>query len=126
MLVDRPRTASAIATFVASTANWLGQGRVTVRARGAEAAGIGQALTITVDPSRALSPGEATRALEPFGPWPGDGLGLALPLARRILELQGGRVEVTESQGRAAFVLSLPVGNTVYRRSQHLRPPARA
>ena len=118
MLLDRARTAQAIGTFTSLVGNFIRRGRISLSARGSDAPGIGPALQIVIEPSASMPPDEANRGLTPFEPWPGDGLGLALPLARRIVELQGGRAEVTEGDGRAAFVLSLPVGQTVHRRTQ--------
>ena len=119
MLLDRARTAQAIGTFTSLVGNFIRRGRISLSARGGDAPGIGPALQIVIEPSASMPPDEANRGLTPFEPWPGDGLGLALPLARRIVELQGGRAEVTEGDNqRAAFVLSLPVGQTVHRRTQ--------
>src|SRR5207253_1505054 len=95
MLLDRARTAQAIGIFTSLVGNFIRRGRISLSARGGDAPGIGPALQIVIEPSAALPPDEANRALEPFEPWPGDGLGLAMPLARRIVELQGGRAEVT-------------------------------
>jgi len=116
MLIDRPRTVAAIATFARLTAH-RSPGPVQLRARGADVAGIGPALIVAVEGATSVPAEERVRALEPFSPWPGDGLGLALPLARRVLELHGGRVEVAEpgSTG-AAWTLILPVGRTIHRR----------
>jgi two-component system cell cycle sensor histidine kinase PleC len=122
MFCDRARTAQAIGTFTSLVGNFIRRGRISLSARGGDAPGIGPALQIVIEPSAAIPPAEAARALEPFEPWPGDGLGLALPLARRIVELQGGRAEVTadpNAEGqRSAFVLLLPVGQTVHRWAQ--------
>ncbi|HJZ86052.1 MAG TPA: HAMP domain-containing sensor histidine kinase [Polyangia bacterium] len=118
MLLDRHRAAAAVAAFARATGHFATSGRVLMRARAAEAPGIGDALVISVEGSTALPADEATRALEPLHPWPGDGLGLRLPLARRVIEMHGGRVEVATGSGAGAlWVLTLPVGRIVHRRS---------
>jgi signal transduction histidine kinase len=129
MLLDRRRAAEAIATFLVVTARRVQAGRLNLTARGAEVSGVGPALVVTIESAMAIPAAEAARALEPFQPWPGDGLGLALPLARRVVELHGGRVEVAAPEGseggeRSRFVLAWPVGQTVYRRAHApgLRP----
>jgi signal transduction histidine kinase len=64
------------------------------------------------DSGRGLSAEECRRAFEPY--WQharGDGLGLGLLIARRLVELHGGALGVTSAgEGRGAdFVVALPV-----------------
>jgi signal transduction histidine kinase len=37
------------------------------------------------------------------------GLGLAVPLARRVIEKHGGRVVSSENQGRSIAIVTLPL-----------------
>ena len=64
------------------------------------------------DTGRGLSPEDCHRAFEPY--WQqarGDGLGLGLLIARRLVELHGGALSVTsDGDGRGAdFVVALPL-----------------
>lgn len=68
------------------------------------------------DTGRGLSPEDCRRAFEPY--WQqarGDGLGLGLLIARRLVELHGGALSVSSAgDGHGAdFVVALPLGARV-------------
>jgi signal transduction histidine kinase len=97
-------------------------GRVTVDVRVA-----GEAVRVTVeDTGRGIDPAALSRIFERFsqepttGTEPGGGLGLGLAIARRLVELHGGRIEARSAGlGRgAAFAVELPLSQR--------RPPAPA
>jgi len=68
-------------------------------------------VTIAVkDNGRGISPQNLGNIFRPFFTTKGNGTGLGLSLARRIVEEHGGKIEVTSSLGRGTrFVVSLPL-----------------
>jgi len=68
------------------------------------------ALVIVSDTGRGISPENLPNIFRPFFTTKGNGTGLGLSLARRIVEEHHGRIEVTSSLGRGTkFVVSLPL-----------------
>jgi signal transduction histidine kinase len=67
--------------------------------------------TITVtDTGRGISPEHLPNIFRPFYTTKGNGTGLGLSLARRIVEEHGGRIEVSSSFGEGTrFVVALPI-----------------
>jgi signal transduction histidine kinase len=73
--------------------------------------GSGMILEITNTQQGALSQDVAQRLFEPFFTTKEKGIGLGLPLARRIIEAHGGQLELTENTGtQITFALKLPIG----------------
>lgn len=94
------------------------EGRVTVGVRAAE-----RAVRVRVeDTGPGIDPASLPRIFERFpqepsgGREPGSGLGLGLAIARRLVELHGGRIEARSAGlGRgAAFVVELPLSEPVH------------
>lgn len=68
------------------------------------------ALVIVSDTGRGISPEHLPNIFRPFFTTKGNGTGLGLSLARRIVEEHHGRIEVTSSLGKGTkFVVSLPL-----------------
>jgi signal transduction histidine kinase len=68
------------------------------------------ALVIVSDTGRGIPPENLPNIFRPFFTTKGNGTGLGLSLARRIVEEHHGRIEVTSSLGRGTkFVVSLPL-----------------
>jgi signal transduction histidine kinase len=67
--------------------------------------------TITVaDTGRGILPEHLPNIFRPFYTTKGNGTGLGLSLARRIVEEHGGHIDVTSTQGKGArFVVNLPI-----------------
>ncbi len=71
----------------------------------------GFAMTFVEDSGPATSPGELEKMFRPFPGGRQRNAGLALPIAKRIVEAHGGRVEAQSAQGRGTTVcIWLPVG----------------
>jgi len=87
-----------------------GQGRVTVEIepRGESAA------IIVSDTGRGISPEHLPNIFRPFYTTKGNGTGLGLSLARRIVEEHHGRIDVTSSVGQGTkFAVLLPLRRPV-------------
>lgn len=74
----------------------------------------GSALAFVIaDPGIGMTSNEIRLALEPFGQInsalsrENDGAGLGLPLARRLIELHGGRLEIDSTKGRGTTVRAI-------------------
>src|SRR5437016_8389425 len=68
------------------------------------------ALVIVSDTGRGISPENLPNIFRPFFTTKGNGTGLGLSLARRIVEEHHGRIKVTSSLGKGTkFVVSLPL-----------------
>jgi signal transduction histidine kinase len=82
-----------------------GQGRITV-----EIEARGQSAVIVVsDTGRGIQPEHLPNIFRPFYTTKGNGTGLGLSLARRIVEEHHGRIEVTSTVGKGSqFRVSLP------------------
>jgi signal transduction histidine kinase len=112
--VDRVRMGRALATFIGHALRTAERPYVRVRATRASS----NHVSIEVDiPSRRFSARQLEAMLNPSrqpGTSPHRGLALALGLARSMIELHGGAVEVEErgTEG-AAFVISLAIEPTV-------------
>ncbi len=83
-----------------------GRGQITVELDADDAYS-----TISVtDTGRGIAPEHIPNIFRPFYTTKGNGTGLGLSLARRIVEEHGGRIDVTSSVGHGArFVVSLPI-----------------
>jgi signal transduction histidine kinase len=72
------------------------------------------ALVIVSDTGRGIPPENLPNIFRPFFTTKGNGTGLGLSLARRIVEEHHGRIEVTSSVGKGTkFVVSLPLQRPV-------------
>jgi signal transduction histidine kinase len=68
------------------------------------------AVVIVSDTGRGIPPEDLPNIFRPFFTTKGNGTGLGLSLARRIVEEHHGRIEVTSSVGKGTkFVVSLPL-----------------
>jgi len=68
------------------------------------------AAIVVADSGRGISPEHLPNIFRPFYTTKGDGTGLGLSLARRIVEEHHGRIEVTSSVGKGSkFVVLLPM-----------------
>lgn len=107
--VDPYRTVQAIENVLVFAAERVEEGtlRVAVRQRMGRN---GQMVAITVEtPVRPASAPELTAVLRGFFRIPGHkGLGLSLPIAGAILELQTGSLDILDAGTGAAFELHLP------------------
>jgi signal transduction histidine kinase len=107
---DRARLAEAISALIRSAMRERTEGSlVTAECLLTEDDGANWALVTIGDTSVTPSLAAARHALPPFDEWIG-GVGLALPVARRIIEAHGGALWSADgSQSRAASAFRLPV-----------------
>ncbi|MBM3317898.1 MAG: PAS domain-containing protein [Candidatus Eisenbacteria bacterium] len=85
-------------------------GRVRLLLRAARTGGGRTSARILVRNTGArLAPGELPQLFEPFVSRTRGGTGLGLPLARRIVEAHGGRIEALSAGGWTTFVAVLPL-----------------
>jgi signal transduction histidine kinase len=86
-----------------------GAGRVDVKLESRD----GLAVIRVKDTGRGIAPEHLPHIFRPFFTTKGQGTGLGLSLARRIVENHGGRIEVASTPGRGSeFTLWLPVRKT--------------
>jgi signal transduction histidine kinase len=84
-----------------------GQITVTVKPRGA------MAVVEVADNGRGIAPSHLPNIFRPFYTTKGDGTGLGLSLARRIVEDHHGRIEVSSTVGKGStFAVALPLQRT--------------
>jgi signal transduction histidine kinase len=70
----------------------------------------GMAAISILDTGRGIAPEHLPHIFRPFYTTKGNGTGLGLSLARRIVEEHGGRIEVSSSLGRGStFTVFLPL-----------------
>jgi signal transduction histidine kinase len=70
------------------------------------------------DTGPGLSPEELSKVFEPFFSTRQSGLGLGLPMTKKVMEEHGGRVEFMSTKGRGTEVrLVLPVGGRMAARA---------
>lgn len=68
------------------------------------------ALIVIEDTGEGIPPENLDRIFEPFFTTKGGGTGLGLPLAHKIIESHGGKIEAWSEQGRGTrFIISLPL-----------------
>ena len=83
-----------------------GPGKITVQTGRHE----GQVSIVVSDTGRGIAPEHLAHIFRPFYSTKGNGTGLGLSLARRIVEEHGGHIEVTSNPGHGStFVVFLPV-----------------
>lgn len=86
-----------------------GQGRITVEI-GARSQGASISIS---DTGRGISPEHLASIFRPFYTTKGNGTGLGLSLARRIVEEHQGRIDVTSVVGKGSrFVVALPLSQS--------------
>ncbi len=84
--------------------NVNGKIKVTVRAQGTAA------VVEVADNGRGIAPDHLRNIFRPFYTTKGDGTGLGLSLARRIVEDHRGRIDVTSTVGKGTtFAVVLPL-----------------
>ena len=114
MVASHGATSSAVAPGVASTRDVAGRTGPTRRGAGAvtpagEKVSVdvgcdGDALVFTVrDHGPGVPPSERSRIFEPFHTTRAQGTGLGLALARRIVKLHGGQIDVDDAPGGGAL-----------------------
>jgi len=68
------------------------------------------ALIIIEDTGEGIPPENLDRIFEPFFTTKGGGTGLGLPLAHKIIESHGGKIEAWSEPGKKTrFIVSLPL-----------------
>ncbi len=104
---DELRLSEVLINLLSNAVKFTETGRVTVSA--AFDAARGFRFTVA-DTGIGMSPGEIDEALEPFGQVDNafsrkyQGTGLGLPLARRFIELHGGRLEIESVKGAGSAI----------------------
>ena len=71
----------------------------------------GRALVLVADDGPGIAEADKGRVFEPFftTKGPGEGTGLGLVIAKRIVEAEGGRIGFESAPGRTVFAVSLPL-----------------
>jgi two-component system cell cycle sensor histidine kinase PleC len=105
--VDVLRMKQIILNLLSNAVKFTGNGSVTLSIRHDAATG----LTIAIsDTGIGMAQSELAVALEPFGQVESafarnhDGTGLGLPIARHLVELHGGRLQIASQQGEGTTV----------------------
>ena len=105
--VDVLRMKQVILNLLSNAVKFTGSGSVTLSVRHDTATG----LTIAIsDTGIGMAQGELAVALEPFGQVESaftrnhDGTGLGLPIARHLVELHGGQLQISSQQGEGTIV----------------------
>ncbi len=114
---DELRLREVLINLLSNAVKFTETGRVTVSA----AFDAAQGFCFTVaDTGIGMSPGELAQALEPFSQVENSfskkyaGTGLGLPLAQRLVELHGGRLEIASVKGEGTTVMvHLPLDRVV-------------
>jgi signal transduction histidine kinase len=87
-----------------------GRGRITIEIEGRD----GAAAIVVADTGRGIPPEHLPNIFRPFYTTKGNGTGLGLSLARRIVEDHHGRIEVSSVVGQGStFVVLLPLSRRV-------------
>jgi len=114
---DELRLSEVLINLLSNAVKFTETGRVRVSA--AFDAARGFCFTVA-DTGIGMSPGEITQALEPFSQVDNafskkyQGTGLGLPLAQRLIELHGGRLDITSVTGAGTtVVVHLPLERVV-------------
>ena len=104
--LDRSRMEQVLVNLLKNAAQASPEGA----AIDARCAAVGGALVFTVrDRGPGFPPGEAEAVFEPFRTHKVQGTGLGLPIARRIVEAHGGRIEALDApDGGAVVRVTLP------------------
>jgi signal transduction histidine kinase len=99
---------NALQAFDLRTGDQNGRITVTVKPHGA------MAVVEVADNGRGIPPDHLPNIFRPFYTTKGEGTGLGLSLARRIVEDHHGRIEVTSTVGQGTtFAVVLPLQRTV-------------
>jgi signal transduction histidine kinase/CheY-like chemotaxis protein len=116
--LDRLRIRQVLLNLLTNAARFTEQGGVTIHVRQVEAA----VQVDVIDTGVGIAPAELPRLFEEFHHEPGadahqadgfGGVGLGLPLSRRLVELHGGRLGVESALGRGTtFWFTLPTAPT--------------
>ena len=115
---DADRLRQVVASLLANAVRFASDGgriELLLRPRG------GDAELVVRDDGAGIEPSRLPRLFEPHDPGdpssvrPRGGLGLALPVARRLIELHGGRIEAASAGlgAGAAFTVRLPLAPEV-------------
>jgi signal transduction histidine kinase len=110
--IDRTLTARALTNIVENALHAMPEtGALSLRA-GEEGPPSKPVIRITVtDTGRGMDAEALARAFEPYFSTKATGTGLGLPIARRNIELSGGRIQIASDKGRGTTVeFKLPVG----------------
>jgi len=76
----------------------------------------GQAQVVVTDSGPGIAAGEVDHIFEPFFTTKESGLGLGLPISRRIARTHGGSLTAEQRDGGASFRLTLPSAKAAARR----------
>jgi signal transduction histidine kinase len=117
---DEPKLRQALINLLSNAIKFTPEGgRVTIRF---ELARNGEFIIAVADTGIGMSPDEITIALEPFEQVDNglaklyDGTGIGLPLAKRLIELHGGKLAVESVKGAGTTIRAyLPVNRVVRR-----------
>jgi signal transduction histidine kinase len=110
MSLDRDQLKQTLLNLVTNAFDAMpGGGTLTIAAAARR-----DSITLTVEDTGAgIPPDLLPKLFEPWITTKVKGMGLGLPIARRIVEAHGGRIEVKSSPGEGSvFTISLPLSNS--------------
>ncbi len=110
VIVDRVLLARAITNMMENALHAMpGGGTLTIKA----VAGPSTIRLLVADTGTGMDPEALRRIFEPYFSTKATGTGLGLTIAKRNVELQGGRIHVESSPGRGTTVtIELPIGES--------------
>jgi len=105
---DRARLRAALGALIASVRRELPGASKVIVSRTASASGRAKATRVAIGEADTIADLQSADGADPFDEWRG-GMGLALPVARRVIEASGGRLIVLPDRPRAGVALTLPM-----------------
>jgi signal transduction histidine kinase len=107
--IDYERTARALINIISYSSNYVPPGG-TIRLTTEEKSG--SVMIKVADNGSAIPPQFKNRIFEPFVKIVQEkGVGLSLALAKRVIEVQGGSIEVDSAEGKGnTFTIAMPLG----------------
>jgi signal transduction histidine kinase len=108
VLVDKAVLARALINIVENALHAMpGGGRLRIEGRSADPPYVDLSI---IDTGVGMDPASLDRIFEPYFSTKGTGTGLGLTIAKRNVELNGGRIEVASERGKGTtVVILLPV-----------------